>query len=111
LQAAVPPPVERRRTQRLEAIRPHDFDLGLVLARDLPLLPARRLDLWEEQVFVGVAAEDEELELLTELFGGERRFRILPPLACTRTRCRRRSKSLRRSCASSPWGCRWGTGA
>src|SRR5579875_1880488 len=68
LQAAVPPPVERGRAQRLEPVRVHDRDLRLVLARDLALLPARGLDLREEQVLVPVAPEDEQLELLAQLF-------------------------------------------
>jgi hypothetical protein len=71
LKAAVPPAMEGGRTQRLEAVRVHDRDLGCVLARDLTLLPARRLDLREEQVLVRVTAKDEQLEFLAELLGGE----------------------------------------
>jgi hypothetical protein len=49
----------------------HDRYLRPVLARDLALLPARRLHFGEEQVLVRVAPEDEQLELLAELLGGE----------------------------------------
>jgi hypothetical protein len=64
LQAAIPPPMERGRVRRLETVRVHDRDLGLVFARDLALLPARRFGLREEQVPVRIPSEDEQRETL-----------------------------------------------
>jgi hypothetical protein len=81
LEAAVPPSMEGGRAQRLKAILPHNRDVGLVLPRDLPLLPARGLHLGEQEVLHGIAAEDKQLELLSELFGGERH---IPHLAAFR---------------------------
>src|SRR5436309_12036548 len=72
--------MERGRAQRLEPVRVHDLDLRLVLARDLALLPAGGLDLRKKQVLVGVASENEQLELLPQLFGGQRKVPDLPAL-------------------------------
>jgi hypothetical protein len=56
----------------------HDRDLRFVLAGDLALLPAGRLDLGEEQVLVRVPPEDQQLELLAKLLGGEGQVADLP---------------------------------